>query len=243
MKEYNKEKMKGNQKTMLFKVKTTGVYTTAPNQLDFVFTFTTKDEKYDNVVEKGAKTVVEFKEKMKELFDVEKLQTTKYDISTRTKRIEKKIKNETTYEYVFSHYELTQMFILKIPYEKDVLFQIIEKISKIQDGPTYTFNFGLNEEKTQEAENKAMEMAIEYAREKVNSVMKQVGGRNNEYIEAEIVEYFETSRNYYNNVDYALEEMACKCKTSSLKENLSNSITPTDVKIRINVVSKFEIKL
>lgn len=226
---------------MIFKVKTTGVTTSEPNQINFIFQFTSKAETYNASVEKGAKSVVSFKNKMKNIFDVDKLKTTMYNVKEQTKRVDKTLPDgRTTYEYVFSHYECSQTITLEIPYTQEILFKIISEVSKIENAPYHRFTFGLNEEKSHELENESTVKALEYAQEKADAIRKQMGGSICKCVKCEIVENFSTSQMRNSYADVQLE---CAYKSKSLEEDLSESITPDDVVVKINVISEFEINI
>ena len=219
---------------MLFTVKTTGVSTMMPNLMKFTFNFSYKNVNYNQVVEDTAKKIVNFSEAMEKYAKATDFKTLRYRVSRETKRIEK---SRNDYEYVFSHYQSYQTVHLSLPYDKLVLFTIMQMVSEMgDDAPAFDFSFGLTNESIAELENDCTEKALLLAKEKAEATRKSLGFQTVAYKSASIVEEFETDRFLRSNVQY---ECVRSCKMST--EEMAESMDPEDVRVEINVISEFDI--
>lgn len=219
---------------MLFTVKTTGVSTMTPNLMKFTFNFSYRNVNYNQVVEETAKKIVDFYKAMKKYAKPTDFKTLRYRVSRETKRIEK---GRNDYEYVFSHYQSYQTVHLSLPYDKTILFTIMQMVSEMgDDAPAFDFSFGLTNESIAELENECTEKALLLAKEKAEATRKSLGFQTVAYKSASIVEEFETDRFLRSNVQY---ECVRSCKMSA--EEMAESMDPEDVRVSINVISEFDI--
>lgn len=229
---------------MEFKVRTVGVVKRSPNEVQFNFNFVSKHTIYNTVVELGATEIVNFKTLLKELnIDQTKLKTTRYKIIEQ-KKVKKKFINPFTnreeVEYEFSHYECQQSMSLIIDYNKNIMFDLIEKISELKNTPTYNFSFKLKDKDIATAEEECTEKAIKLALEKANVVKNSINYNDVIYESMFIVDYFETTRRAYSPTDMMVSER-CAFNSANVREQFNESITPEDIEVRVNIESIFDI--
>lgn len=219
---------------MVFEVKTTGVCEAKPNLITFNITFISKNDEYDEAVENLAKDIVKFHKKMEGYAKPEDFKTLSYCVDKRMKKVPLKD------QYVFSHYEATQVMKLEIPYNKVKLFEIMRLISEMEENaPSINFVFGLANDEIVNLENECTSKALLLAEEKANAVANALKMNVVKFTKTAIVESFESYRSLSSYTHY--DEMAYKCARKASVEDLSESMEPEDIRVEINMISEFEI--
>lgn len=228
---------------MILELKTSGQVKKAPTQIIFSLSFKEKSKDYSEVINKGASQIVEFKEILKKLkINEDNFKTLSYNISTINNRVEENkgfIDKEKTVKYVFSHYEITQTAKLNIDFDMEKMLNLMSLIAKMKKYPTYSFNFSIKDEERAELENKALEIAIKLANEKAEAIKKATNKDEYNMTDLSIVEHFQSYDNYrYSKT--SMRSMECALNSVDIGE-LSQTITPEDISVEINIITKFNI--
>lgn len=219
---------------MEFEIKTIGESRVEPDIITFKLTFIEKDNNYTEVINKGAKQIIDFKDKIKT--NDEQLKTISYRVEEKKKKIEKenKLTGKVNTSWEFSHYEIIQVLEYTIDFNLKEAFQIISQISRLKNPPTYIFEFSLTEKTRKEQEKIATERAISLAKEKARDVQRYLGFNNLELTKMSFIEAFHDDVHIGRKLmDF---DKFCNFESKVNVENLSNSLIPEDIITQRNIL-------
>ena len=135
-----------------------------PDQIILTLTFVFKDNLYDEVLENGTKSVLDFVNNI-----LYKYGFSENDIKTKSFIIKEEQKyNEETRSYDFDGYSYNQAVILKFDYELEKLTNMMKDISKLSNPPYYKIEFSLKDEEKVKME--LISKAYNDAKEKANII-------------------------------------------------------------------------
>lgn len=135
-----------------------------PDQIILTLTFVFKDNLYDEVLENGTKSVLDFVNNI-----LYKYGFSEEDIKTKSFIIKEEQKyNEETRSYDFDGYSYNQTVILKFDYELDKLTNMMKDISKLSNPPYYKIEFSLKDE--EKVKKELISKAYNDAKEKANII-------------------------------------------------------------------------
>lgn len=135
-----------------------------PDQIILTLTFAFKDTLYDEVLENGTKSVLDFVNNI-----LYKYGFSEEDIKTKSFIIKEEQKyNEETRSYDFDGYSYNQTVILKFDYELDKLTNMMKDISKLSNPPYYKIEFSLKDE--EKVKKELISKAYNDAKEKANII-------------------------------------------------------------------------
>lgn len=124
-------------------VEGTGRKFVTPDMITLHLNFVTKGNTYAEVLENGVKNVQKFVSLLLEnQFQKEDMKTKKFII-----REEKKY-NEITRIYEKDGFSFQEQATLTFDYDQDVMANMMEKISKLENAPMYQIFFGIKDENT-----------------------------------------------------------------------------------------------
>ena len=140
-----------------------------PDQIILTLNFIFKDNLYDEVLENGTKSVLDFVNNI-----LYKYGFSENDIKTKSFIIKEEQKyNEETRSYDFDGYSYNQTVILKFDYELEKLTNMMEDISKLSNPPYYRIEFSLKDE--EKAKKELISKAYMDAKEKANIIAAASG--------------------------------------------------------------------
>lgn len=140
-----------------------------PDQIILTLTFVFKDTLYDEVLENGTKSVLDFVNNI-----LYKYGFSENDIKTKSFIIKEEQKyNEETRSYDFDGYSYNQTVILKFDYELEKLTNMMKDISKLSNPPYYKMEFSLKDE--EKAKKELISKAYNDAKEKANIIAEASG--------------------------------------------------------------------
>ena len=135
-----------------------------PDQIVLTLNFIFKDNLYDEVLENGTKSVLDFVNNI-----LYKYGFSEEDIKTKSFIIKEEQKyNEETRSYDFDGYSYNQTVILKFDYELDKLTNMMKDISKLSNPPYYKIEFSLKDE--EKVKKELISKAYNDAKEKANII-------------------------------------------------------------------------
>lgn len=135
-----------------------------PDQIILTLTFVFKDNLYDEVLENGTKSVLDFVNNI-----LYKYGFSENDIKTKSFIIKEEQKyNEETRSYDFDGYSYNQTVILKFDYELEKLTNMMKDISKLSNHPYYKIEFSLKDE--EKVKKELISKAYNDAKEKANII-------------------------------------------------------------------------
>lgn len=193
-----------------------------PNEIIFNLTFVVKGNTYEEVLEKGSKSVEVFINEV-----LIKNEFTKEDLKTRSFVIREETKyNNETKNREFDGYSYNQHATLSFDYNKDLLGTLMEDISKLENPPTYQITFGLKDER--KARREVLELAYNDALEKAYAIAHAAGKTLKRCLKVDS-KPFDTVYISESNLDYSLLNQA---KTiSNVADIIITSFTPEDIEI------------
>lgn len=135
-----------------------------PDQIILTLTFVFKDNLYDEVLENGTKSVLDFVNNI-----LYKYSFSENDIKTKSFIIKEEQKyNEETRSYDFDGYSYNQTVMLKFDYELEKLTNMMKDISKLSNPPYYKIEFSLKDE--EKVKKELISKAYNDAKEKANII-------------------------------------------------------------------------
>ena len=135
-----------------------------PDQIILTLTFAFNDTLYDEVLENGTKSVLDFVNNI-----LYKYGFSEEDIKTKSFIIKEEQKyNEETRSYDFDGYSYNQTVILKFDYELEKLTNMMKDISRLSNPPYYKIEFSLKDE--EKVKKELISKAYNDAKEKANII-------------------------------------------------------------------------
>ena len=225
---------------MEIKINTKGTASKMPTMIHLNFKFFAENKVKDKVINLSSKQILDFKEMLKKLnISDETMQTTAYHLTKQNKKIEKSkgiVNKESTTEYAFDHYELTQTISLDIPYDLELFSRLIAEKEKLNDTSTYDFTFTLTTTELEELEAETISNAIMNATKKAEIIRDNL---KKEHLECISMNYQE-----YQNYGYARTavnfEQAIEQQDVNTKD-LESSLYPQKIKKNVNLTVNFEL--
>lgn len=146
-----------------------GKSTFKPDQVILNIKFYIKSQAYQEVLDKGANSVNSFVSGTMQSFGF-----TKEDLKTRSYNIHKEtVYSSTTKRHEFNGYSFNQNATLKFDYDVQKLSSMMEAISKLEDSPLYTINFGVKNEDSYR--NSLLAKAYQDAEDKAKAIAAAAG--------------------------------------------------------------------
>ena len=193
-----------------------------PNQVIFNFTFISKSENYDEVLELGSKNVKNFIDKIltKNKIASNKMKTRNFVIREETKF------NELTRKYEFDGYSYNQNAELRFDYNKNKMAKIMDEISKLDIPPIYQISFGIKDE--QECRREILKDAYNDALEQAK-VIADAAGKN--LIQCVKTDFKPFTTEYSSSTKIGSDMLYAKKTYICSAENIANTFTPEDIEI------------
>lgn len=193
-----------------------------PNQVIFNFTFISKSENYDEVLELGSKNVKNFIDKIltKNKIASNKMKTRNFVIREETKF------NELTRKYEFDGYSYNQNAELRFDYNKNKMAKIMDEISKLDIPPIYQISFGIKDE--QECRREILKDAYNDALEQAK-VIADAAGKN--LIQCVKTDFKPFTTEYSSSTKIGSDMLYAKKTYIGSAENIANTFTPEDIEI------------
>ena len=192
-----------------------------PNEVIIRFNFKKISKEYDKVLGEGTKEVETFIDNI-----LVKLGFVKEDLKTKNFVIREETKyNELTRKYEFDGYSYNQNAILKFDYNMNLVVEIMNLISKLDNPPSYQINFGLKDER--KIRKQLLSLAYKDALEQAIAISEAAGKKIKECISTS----FKSNNYEYLSSSNLNNEMLYSKSMDGGISNISNVFTPEDIEI------------
>lgn len=203
-----------------------------PDEVLLSINFFVNDKSYEKVLEKGAKSVELFIEKI-----LGKLNIAKENLKTRNFRISK----NTHYDYekkeqIDCGYDYSQSATLKMDYNMGKLAEFIDEVAQLDDPPKYNMIFSIKEQ--EKAKKEVMGEAYNEAKEKAEIIAISAGKTLKDCVKVDFRPFEEKIYSNSRLSDLDLFEHAKAKADMQMSERrvttdvIQNTFTPEDVEIR-----------
>lgn len=210
-----------------------------PDQTEISINFYVNDKTYEKVLEKGTKSVEIFISEVLNELNIEK-----DELKTRSFRINHNIRYDyQTKQEIDNGFDYNQSATLEMNYNRELIAEFMDKVSKLEDAPKYNINFSIKEKEI--AKKEVMAEAYNKAKEKAEIIALAAGKKLKDCIKVDFRPFEERviSNSHLADSDFGMlfeEERAIgqapeKMKRKSTAEVLQNIFTPEDVEIRENL--------
>ena len=210
-------------------VKGIGEINVKPNLIKLTFNFNLKEKSYDGAIKNGIKNVESY------ILLLTKLGFNKEDIKTNSFRLsENKEYNEKTRTYVSNGYLYYQCVNLEFDYDMSKLSEIIDKTSKLNNGPSYTINFTIKDDKKLEEE--LLDDAYKNAEFQAKAIAKSCG--KDKTLNCKKISFQPFDESFYSQTSFDRIKMADY--GSSIGESLQNVFVPENIQVQKEIYCLFE---
>ena len=210
-------------------VKGIGEINVKPNLIKLTFNFNLKEKSYDGAIKNGIKNVESY------ILLLTKLGFNKEDIKTNSFRLsENKEYNEKTRTYVSNGYLYYQCVNLEFDYDMSKLSEIIDKTSKFNNGPSYTINFTIKNDKKLEEE--LLDDAYKNAEFQAKAIAKSCG--KDKTLNCKKISFQPFDESFYSPTSFDRIKMADY--DSSIGESLQNVFVPENIQVQKEIYCLFE---
>lgn len=210
-------------------VKGIGEINVKPNLIKLTFNFNLKEKSYDGAIKNGIKNVESY------ILLLTKLGFNKEDIKTNSFRLsENKEYNEKTRTYVSNGYLYYQCVNLEFDYDMSKLSEIIDKTSKLNNGPSYTINFTIKDDKKLEEE--LLDDAYKNAEFQAKAIAKSCG--KDKTLNCKKISFQPFDESFYSPTSFDRIKMADY--DSSIGESLQNVFVPENIQVQKEIYCLFE---
>lgn len=193
--------------------------TVSPNEVIIDITFIKKENLYSNAIEKGTEMVNSFVENV-----ILKNNLNKEDLKTRNFSVREEQKyDELTRQYINDGYSYNQNAYIKLPYDFEIVSNLLDTITMLDNPPICHMSFGISNEKEyqkellinayQDAKNKAEIIAFASDKTLKDCVKTDYKPFTNEYTTNKI------ALATFNNED------------TYSSNSIMNTLTPDDIEI------------
>ena len=208
---------------MEIKVRGVGEKSFRPDAIKFKFQFSIKRSEYNQCLEDGTKNVENYFNFLKTKgFNKEELKTQSFNIYRETHY------NDKTKKYDEGDFVFSFVCELIMDYNLELMAQIMEETSKINECPTYKVDFTLKDEK--QAIDELMKLAYKHAEYQANVISKASGKVLKDCVNVSFEPFEGSLSNSYGN----MKMMAERCCANSV-DSIQNIFVPKDVELSFEV--------
>lgn len=203
-----------------------------PNEVVLNINFYANDITYENVLERGTKTVENFIDNV-----LIELNISKEKLKTRNFRISQNIHFDyQEKKTIDSGFDYNQNATLKMDYNMEIIADFIDKVAQLENPPKYNMTFTIKEQ--EDAKKEVMSEAYSKAKEKAEIIALSAGKKLKDCIKVDFRPFEEKvySNSRLSDVDlFETDKMIGSVpmkQRQATKDIMQNTFTPEDVEIR-----------